>query len=73
MPVLAVDTIRARSAPQAVGNHDPRPCRALAAHSGADARSIFSGDGGAALRALADDYDRRIRDGGLAACKTEAA
>jgi flavorubredoxin len=32
----------------------------------------FSGDGGAALRALADDYDRRISDRGLAADKKAA-
>jgi hypothetical protein len=33
----------------------------------------FSGDGGAALRALADDYDRRTSDRGLAVDKTRAA
>ena len=33
----------------------------------------FSGDGGAALRALADDYDRRICDRGLAADKIKAS
>ena len=33
----------------------------------------FSGDGGAALRALADDYDRRTFGRGLAAEKIEAA
>ncbi len=33
----------------------------------------FSGDGGAALRALADDYDRRTSQSGAAADKIEAA
>ena len=33
----------------------------------------FSGDGGAALRALADDYDRRTSDHGLAIDKVKAA
>jgi flavorubredoxin len=33
----------------------------------------FAGDGGAALRALADDYDRRIFDRGLAANGARAA
>lgn len=33
----------------------------------------FAGDGGAALRALADDYDRRARGRGLAPAQAEAA
>jgi len=33
----------------------------------------FSGDGGAALRALADDYDRRSQDGGQPGDKVKAA
>jgi flavorubredoxin len=33
----------------------------------------FTGDGGGALRALADDYDRRVSDRGLAAGRARAA
>jgi hypothetical protein len=33
----------------------------------------FSGDGAAALRALADDYDRRIAERGPAAARPRAA
>ena len=42
-----------------------RLAEAIAAHAGADARPSFSGDGAAALRALADDYDRRVSDRGV--------
>ena len=33
----------------------------------------FSGDGGAALTALADDYDRRVADRGVAVGMVKAA
>ena len=43
------------------GRDDPRARGARAADAGADARPSFAGDGAAALRALADDYDRRVQ------------
>ena len=55
------------------GRDHPRPGEAHAAHARADARPVFLGRCAAALRALAEDYERRTTSRRMAIAENQAA